>query len=350
MDCLDRFNRKMQLSGGTLRSENIKNSRELLKATFEDDASFALGIYMWELDRTTYEDQTPIKVRLYGRAFSAAQGWTEKFQTLMDTKIEVGDIIYDSEENRYLICTEVFNIDDIHYQGKFTLCNWMLKWQDRETGRIFEYPCHEINSTQYNSGEKANNVFTRGSSQHQITLPMDKYTVELSTPQRFFLDKATKNPTSFIVSQNDTTSWLAGNKGLVKVTVIECTTDNDKDRPDLGICDYVDINSLKKETESIGTVKAIIMYDTRIIKSGGDSQKFIGKFFDEKGNDITDKTDFIWEVVCDFKDELEIKQFGNCIRIGIDNDEFVDEEFRLTLSDSTGQYSASAIIQIESLL
>ena len=46
MKCLDKFNKKMILSGGSLRNENIKNSQELLKETFADDASLALGIYL----------------------------------------------------------------------------------------------------------------------------------------------------------------------------------------------------------------------------------------------------------------------------------------------------------------
>ena len=34
-------------------------------------------------------------------------------------------------EDEYLICTEAFNIDNIHFKGKFTLCNWILKWQKK---------------------------------------------------------------------------------------------------------------------------------------------------------------------------------------------------------------------------
>ena len=34
MQCLDRFNKRMNLSGGSLREEYIYNTRELLKETF----------------------------------------------------------------------------------------------------------------------------------------------------------------------------------------------------------------------------------------------------------------------------------------------------------------------------
>lgn len=349
MKCLDKFNKKMILGGGSLRNENIKNSKELLRETFADDASLALGIYLWELGLDDYSDKDTLPIRLYKRSFSNANGWTVKFQTLIDNPIIIGDVIYDSISDEYLICTESFNVDNIHWQGKFTLCNWILRWQNKN-GDILEYPCHDINSTQYNSGEQSNKVFTIGSSQHMITLPCDENTIILSSPQRFFLDKNTINPTSFIVTQNDTTSYNYGKKGLVKVTLYECAANHETDRIDLGICDYIDKESNKNDNANdVFISKSVISYDTKIIKSGGDSQIFIGTFFDNNGKEVTNVIPK-WDIVCDFKDILNIKKFDNQICISIDDDNYVDEEFKLILSDDSGKYSSSLIVQIESLL
>lgn len=364
MQCLNRFDKKMNLSGGSLREENIYNSRKLLEETFADDASFTLGIYFWRLGLKEYQHEHPIGIRLYGRSFSAANGVTVKFQTFYDTPVVVGDIVYDTKEDEYLICTEAFNIDNVHYQGKFTLCNWMLKWQNKD-GKIFEYPCYDMNSTQYNSGEQSNRNFVIESSQHLLTLPSDENTVELCTPQRFYLDKATVNPMTYIVTQNDTTSYNYGKKGLVKITVYAYPNNPDTDRPDLGICDYIDVNANKasiyntnvyntdiKEVISHRVAKANIECTTRVIKSGGDSQIFIGKFYDDKGNEITDVVPH-WTMVCDFIDKLQVKEFDNCISIGIDDDLYIDEEFKLICSDSSNEsnvLSSALIIKIESLL
>ena len=349
MKCLDRFNRKMQLSGGSLRNENIINSKHLLEETFDDDASLTLGVYFWELGIKSYEGKNPIRIRMYKRSFSNANGVMVKFQTPIDIPVLVGDIIYCSKSDEYYICTEVFNIDDIHWQGKFTLCNWILKWQDK-TGRILEYPCNDINSTQYNSGETSNRQFTVGSSQHMITLPYDENTVVLSSPQRFYLDRDTKNPTSFIVTQNDTTSYGYGKKGLVKVTLMEFAQDSATDRPDLGICDYVDIDNFETDNADNSFVsKSVIYYDTTTIKSGGDKQVFTGKFYNDDGQEITDIIPR-WKIICDFIDTLNIEKVNNQIIIGIDNDDYVDEEFKLILSDASGHYSSTLIIKVESLL
>ena len=111
-----------------------------------------------------YTHENSIGIRLYGRSFSAANGVTVKVQTLYDVPVVVGDIIYDADKDEYLICTEAFDIDGIHYEGKFTLCNWILKWQKKD-GTILEYPCYDMNSTQYNSGEHSNRNFIIGSFQ-----------------------------------------------------------------------------------------------------------------------------------------------------------------------------------------
>lgn len=352
MECLDKFNKKMRLSGGSIRNENIKNSKELLKETFADDASLAPGVYFWELGLCSYENKEQLKVRIYKRAFSSANGVTMKFQTLIDSPVLVGDIVYDSVADEYLICTESFNIDNIHWQGKFTLCNWILRWQNKN-GDILEYPCYDMNTTQYNSGERSNEQFTIGSSQHMLTLPYDENTVVLKSPQRFFLDKDVVNPTSFIVTQNDTTSYNYGKKGLVRVTVTECATNNASDRIDLGICDYVSKEDIKKDNKDDVckhiVSKSVITYETKIIKSGGDYQVFIANFFDDNGNKITDVVPK-WNIICDFIDSLQIDSADDYIKIGIDDDRYVDEDFKLILSDSDGKYSSSLIIGVESLL
>lgn len=357
MQCLDRFNKRMSLSGGSLREESIFSTRELLKEAFADDPSFTSNIYFWKLGLKEYKHESPVGIRLYDRSFSAANGVTVKFQSLYDTPIIVGDVIYNIKEDEYLICTEAFNIDNINYQGKFTLCNWILKWQNKD-GKILEYPCHDMNSTQYNSGEQSNRNFTIGSSQHMITLPCDKNTVALSTPQRFYLDKDMVNPTSYIVTQNDTTSYNYGKKGLVKVTLFESQNNSATDRPDLGICDYIDMSA---GSANAGTTvkenccrasKAVIDYNTTVIKSGGDSQIFIGKFYDDKENEVENITPH-WKIVCDFSDKLQVKEFDNCLSIGIDDDSYIDEEFKLVLSNEDNEsniLSSTLLIKVESLL
>lgn len=339
----------MALSGSSIRNESIKNSQELLKETFADDPSFTAGIYFWQPSTHSYADPNELPIRLYGRSFSNANGVVVKFQTLIDNPIVVGDMLYDSNDDEYLLCTESFNVDGVHWKGKFSLCNWILKWQNKY-GDILEYPCVDINSTQYNSGEQASAKMTIGSSQHMATLPYDENTIAIKSPQRFFLDRDTETPTSFIVTQNDNTSMFFGKKGLIKITMLECERNNDTDRPDLGICDYFEKDELKtNNADKNKVIKSVISYKTTTIKSGGSKQKFVGTFVNENGEEINGVSTN-WEIICDFADSLIVNEEGNSLTIGVDDDSLIDEEFKLVLSDESGNYKSSIIIQIGSLL
>lgn len=352
-DYLSRFNKRMAFNGGSIRREKILNARNLLTATFADDPAYRIGVYRWELGLNSKDDyvskrKETIKIRLYGRKYSNANGVQIKFQTLYYEQIQVGDILYDSVEDEFLICTEAFNIDDIHWQGKFTLCNWMLKWQKPVTGEVLVYPCYSFNSTQYNSGETTNKQFTVSSSQHTILLPYDENTVILNTPQRFFLDRNTEKPVSFIITQNDTTSMFYGKKGIVRLTVVEYAGDTDKDRPDLELCDYFNPVITSTDIDKEKEINAMISFDSTVIKSGGNEQVFIGKFIDSDGNEI-DGILANWDIVSGFTDRLEVSRSDNQIKISVDDDSLIDEEFKLILSDETGEHTASLVIKIESL-
>jgi hypothetical protein len=132
--------------------------------------------------------------------------------------------------------------------------------------------------------------------------------------------------------------------------VYESQNNSKTDRPDLGICDYIDgaVDNLCCTKAS----KVIIECTTTVIKSGGDSQVFIGKFYDDKENEVTDVIPH-WTIVCDFSSKLQVKEFDNCLSIGIDDDSYIDEEFKLICSNNDSEsdmLSDTLIIKIESLL
>ena len=76
---------------------------------------------------------------------------------------------------------------------------------------------------------------------------------------------------------------------------------------------------------------------------------FVGRFYDNQKKEISN-IKCKWEVVCGFLDALIIKESGNSISISIDNDDYIDEDFRLILSDMNGNNRSSIIISVESLL
>ena len=350
MNYIERFNSRMNIAGNSIRDEKLQNNKHLTEEVFKDDVAYDDKVSFWEFDKTLKQiKEDTIGLRLYSRKFSAANGTTMQFQSLLETPINIGDIIYVHRTDEYWICTESFNVDDVHFHGEFTKCNWMLKWQNKE-GKIITYPCYIINSTQYNSGETLGKIMSYGSAQHQITLPCDDNTVIIKSPQRFILDKDPVEPVPYVVTQNDSVTYNYGEKGLVKITVLQDVL-KDTDRVDLGICDYREPTEIEDNPlDSDLYYSSKILYKKAVVKSGGKAQTFTAEFTDTIKHQIVERTPE-WKIICDFKKYIKTEIVGNSIKISIDNDDYIDEEFKLVVGDDQGLSTEdSLIIKVESLL
>ena len=349
----ERFKRRMSYSGKSIKEEQVNNAKKYLEATFEHSASHTDGVYFWEHGCKVledYEDKQPLNIRLFGEKFSTANGGTISFQTLIDTEICVGDIIYTSLRNEFWICTDSKCIANIHYEGTFTKCNWFLKWQDKKTGEILEYPCQNINSTQYNSGEQSNITFTIGSSQHLVTLPADEYTIRINDKVRVYLSRNKEEPIVYRATQNDTTSYNYGKKGIVKVTFYEEPRNSEKDRIDLGICDYIE-NVEEENTQGTTSeeVRSQIKHTSTTLKCGGSAKTYIAEYY--KGSEIVEDIKSKWTISCEFLDKLEITEKDNSISIKVKNDKtLIGQMILLELSDIEDKYKTSITLTIASLL
>lgn len=226
---------RMKLDGSSLRQSKINNAKRLMENQLETDPSYNEYFVVWEygVDIDNFVEQ-PIK--LYNRKYSSANGYTVQFETLIDRTIPIGTVLYDTDEQIYYLCTESFNKDKILNNGKLTRCNNFLKWQD-DSGKVFEYPVFDINSTQYNSGVQSDKVMTLGSTQHMLTITADENTIALEHDKRFFSDRNTKHPTVFKLTQNDTTA-LNYDKGLLHLTITEDEYKPNIDSIENWLCDY----------------------------------------------------------------------------------------------------------------
>ena len=72
-------------------------------------------------------------------------------------------------------------------------------------------------------------------------------------------------------------------------------------------------------------------------------------FFDANGDEVVGVVPH-WKVYCPFSSALQIEESENSLIIGIDDDAYIDEEFKIELSDLDGNYSSTLLIRIESLL
>lgn len=225
----------LEHKGNNLRQAKINDGQLLMKHQLMSDPSYRDSFSLWTFDGDKNIDTT-VPIKVFGEKYSAANGLTLLFNTLIEDRIKVGNVLYDSKEGYYWICVESFNRDDILCTGKLVRCNYWMRWQDKN-GKIFEYPVFEINSTQYNSGESGDKTMTLGSSQHLVTITADENTINLNHGQRFFWDRNTVDPSVFKVTQNDTTA-MNYDDGVLKVTIMEDQYDPNTDSIEYWLCDY----------------------------------------------------------------------------------------------------------------
>lgn len=254
---------RMKLDGNSIRQSKINDAKSLMENQLETDPSYNEYFVVWKygIDADNFVEQ-PIK--LYNRRYSSANGYTVQFETLIDRTVPIGTVLYDTDERIYYLCTESFNKDKILNNGKLTRCNNFLKWQD-DSGKIFEYPVFDINSTQYNSGVQSDKVMTLGSTQHMLTITADENTIALEHDKRFFSDRNTKHSTVFKLTQNDTTA-LNYDKGLLHLTITEDEYNPKTDSIENWLCDYIKPNS--------PTPIEITYTGNPIIRVGGSAKTF----------------------------------------------------------------------------
>ena len=324
-------------SGATLREEQVKDAQETLSFGFDDDVSYVGDAFYWIPGESPRKGEQ-LDIKLYDKKYSGANGLTQKFLTKHTDVVEVGDYVYIDSDNTYWICTESFNVAGVHYEGRLAQCNWRLKWQ-KPDGTILEYPCQDMNATQYNSGEAGNKYMMLGSSQHMELVQATEDTLALASPQRFYIDKGNKIP--YIVTQNDSTARNYG-KGLCQITVMQDVI-RDNDRPDLGICDYFVISpSDEDDNETIvlsGGVSGIIS-GSKTIKVGF-GRTYTASIVGDDGREVEWSDKFSWNVV----DSLGVVSSvdGNKMFMSVSDEKYIGSVIVLQIVDN----NASVIAQTE---
>lgn len=319
MSGYDNFKLRTTLDGVNSREAKINDARHILSLEFTNDPSYCDSMYRW-IPGTNPHIGDKIDIRLFGRKYSSANGYTTQFEVQVDDKPDIGDYYFEKELNQYWICTELHNVNHIYIGGKLTMCNWFLKWQN-DMGEVIEYPCNDINSTQYNSGEAGDKTMTLGSAQHMATVQATPDTIDIRSPLRFFVSRDYSIP--FKVTQNDTVSNNYGN-GLCKITLTQDQLNSEVDRPDLGLCDYKEPAPIPPNPDETTGLSAVITGKSNLIN--GFSRTYSVEFKDDNG-EVKKDVDFTWNIESDFDVQQIIN--GNEMELSVDDKSLIGSSFIL---------------------
>ena len=335
MSGYDNFVARAKLSGMTMRDTIVNDAVRLEALENERDPSYCKTFYRW-INGICARDGVQIHPRLYDRKHSSAVGHTVKMKTLLSEPVTYGDTFHNTAEDTWWMCTAVDRVDDINYISTLTECNYTLKFQMGDAP-IYEYKCQDLNSTQYNSGVTDSKQTTLLSSQHMLTLPQDDIILSLQHDKRFFLTaNPVLSPDVYELTQNDTTS----HKGLCKVTVTQKELNTNKDNVELGICDYISPDDPKPPIKT--DILSKIEYTSTDIKVGTSGRKFYAKFVTKDSEEVADLTP-LWTIEADFRDSLVCNTSDNYITIATHDENLIDSQFTLKLTDTTQQANTDEI-------
>jgi hypothetical protein len=332
MSGFDNLKLRTSSDGNSIRSAKINDARHMLRLEEEYDTSYCSSMFFWVPGVSPCKGES-VGLRVYDRKYSAANGVTQKFLSLITNKIDIGDYLYNEEDDTYWLCTESFNVNSIHFQGKLTECNWFLRWQ-RSDGTILEYPCQDINSTQYNSGESGNTTMTLGTAQHMEKVQATADTIILTSPQRFFISKT---DVPYVITQNDTTSSNYG-KGICNITVTQDLL-NPNDDIELGICDYfTPTTPLPPPTQETDLIASIKYSGSNNIYIGGNPKTFIAVLHNQSG----DKQPMspLWTVTPEFPG-LRVTTIDEKLILSCDDYNLDQEMITITVRDEKSGFRTS---------
>lgn len=319
MSEFSRMKTRLSAHGANMRDMKIRDAIHVADLEFQNDPSYCDCMFRWIPGEDPHVDDL-LPIKLYDRKYSAANGNRVSFHVRIDANIHIGDYLYQENTKQYWICTELYNENEIHLRGLLTECNWFLKWQ-RSDGTILEYPCQDMNSTQYNSGEYSDKVMTLGSSQHMLTLQANSDTISLCTPQRFFVSLDYSIP--YIITQNDSTTLHFGDNGLVRITVTQDEL-HDDDNQELGICDYFTPAATGPDPDPSTDYE--IWIDGRTDLLLHKARTYIAQIKTVTGNpeDLT----VTWKV-SDFADQILVTPDGNTVQLQVNDESLRDQSFYL---------------------
>lgn len=320
---------RAKVSGTTPREEMIRDGQNLLKEELKHDSSYSPTMFFYDSDNKV--DDRLANLRVYGRKNSSLNGNYMNFLTTYDNPVKIGDYIHDTKDDTHWLVYNSFNVNDIHYEGKLIQCNYPLKWQ-LSNGKIVERWANIVSASKYDTGETGNATIVLSSNNFTILIGFCEEGFELEG-KRVFIDKRNVNPEKvFKITRGDDVLFDSGNMGSLLSFIADKTEFNkDEDRPDLKLCNYIDVDlgsDTPSEDPTTPPENPDEMTDLRVVISGnknlkvGFSRTYTATITDADGNVVEWNDTYSWNVVSDFEVCQEIN--GNTIKLLVEDEDCVD--------------------------
>ena len=272
------------------------------------------------------------------------------FLTTYDNPVKIGDYIHDTKDDTYWLVYNSFNVNDVHYEGKLIQCNYLLKWQLSD-GKVVERWANIVSASKYDTGREGGSVITLSSNNFTVLIGFCEEGYELDG-KRVFIDKRNINPEKvFKMTRGDDVLFDSGNMGALFSFIADKTEFNkDEDRPDLKLCNYIDIGldddsstdadsttpptPPENPNETTDLRAKITFKGSQELKIGGSTKTLTGSFIDADSNVTTDVG--VWEVITidELLPYLEYTITDNTLKINVLDTDLIDSKVRIMFSST----------------
>ena len=343
---------RMKITGHTPREEMIRDGQNLLKEELEHDSSYSPTMFFYDSDNKV--DDRLANLRVYGRKNSSLNGNYMNFLTTYDNPVKIGDYIHDTKDDTYWLVYNSFNVNGVHYEGKLIQCNYPLKWQ-LSNGKVVERWANIVSASKYDTGETGNATIVLSSNNFTVLIGFCEEGYELDG-KRVFIDKRNINPEKvFKMTRGDDVLFDSGNMGSLLSFIADKTEFNkDEDRPDLKLCNYIDVDSgsdTPSEDSTTPPENPDEMTDLSAVISGNKNLKvgfprtYTATITDVDGNTVEWDDTYSWNVASDFEVGQEID--GNKIELLVEDEDCVDSLILLQVIRNNSVVSEIEITVVE---
>lgn len=209
------------------------------------------------------------------------------------------------------------------------LCQYKLKWQN-SNGDIVERWGNFTSASKYDDGEVAGQTIILSSDNLTVVLPDDEEVLYLGG-RRVFIDKRPVPEKVYKLTRSDDVLYnFQGHGGVLSFIADKTELDTTRDNQELGICDYISPTTPEEDDKTtilsnniIGTISG-----NKTLKIGFE-RTYTANLVDEDGDIVEWSNEFKWNIVSDF--EVGLTEGGSTVTLLVDDEDLVDEMFKLTL-------------------
>ena len=318
-------NTKPNMLGGFENQSFTDYKDDAFAESLETDIGKTVTLHNYDLSKST-----EIRCIIQGNSADTQLKSMERIGLFVRGTVKAGMYVF--FENKYWLIIGYPSYNGIYEKAVMQLCQYKLRWQNAN-GEIIERYCNATSASKYDTGETGGSTIILTSDNLTLLLPNDDESLDLDG-KRVFIDKRKINPTKvYKITRTDSVLYDYGEEhgGVLSFIADKTELNTNTDNQELRICDYIDPTfhptpeeNPDETTVLTDNVKATISGNKNL--KVGYARTYTTTFTDSEGN-VVDDVDFSWNVVSDFEVGQVVN--GNEIELLVEDEEFVDEKFKL---------------------